>query len=73
MKARWKESDALRNPPVKGECVYCGKPATERDHVIPRGRGGVETVLACHTCNDSKGQRTPDEWLAAGLYSKVTE
>jgi 5-methylcytosine-specific restriction endonuclease McrA len=26
--------------PVKGECAYCLRPATEHDHVIPRGRPG---------------------------------
>ena len=57
--------------PVKGECAYCLGPATEHDHVIPRGRPGWDapdnTVPACVRCNRSKGSRTPDEWLAAGL------
>lgn len=49
---------------IKGECVYCGEPATEYDHPIP---GQPETVLSCRFCNQSKGRRTPLEWLAAGL------
>lgn len=53
-------------------CVYCGVPAEARDHVVPFSRGGRATaeniVPACHACNHSKAQRTPDEWLAAGLY-----
>ena len=58
---------------VLGECVYCGGPATERDHVVPKRRGGTDDpsnlVLACHACNTSKGLWTPDEWLAEGLYA----
>ena len=57
--------------PVKGECAYCLGPATEHDHVIPRGRLGWDApdnlVPACVRCNRSKASRTPDEWLAAGL------
>lgn len=38
-------------------CVYCGAPATSRDHLIPRGWSGpaarkyVPTVPACLDCN----------------------
>lgn len=53
-----------------GECVYCGSPAQTRDHPLPVNRGGdpADTVPACNYCNESKADRTPDEWLAAGLY-----
>lgn len=63
---------------VVGECVYCGGPATTWDHVAPRPHGrfgvgwgycGCERVPACKRCNASKGRRTPEEWLAAGLYA----
>jgi 5-methylcytosine-specific restriction endonuclease McrA len=41
----------------------------QRDHVLPRSRGGsdnlVNLVLACGDCNNRKGARTPGEWLAA--------
>ena len=54
---------------VIGECVYCFGPATEHDHVIPRGRPGWDDpdnlVPACGPCNNSKGPRTPAEWFAA--------
>lgn len=56
-----------RDAPAKGECVYCGDPATEHDHVIP---GDDEIVLSCLRCNSSKRKRTPDEWLADGLVGK---
>lgn len=64
----------VQMPPVKGECVYCGAPAKTWDHVLPRSRGGTNDpgnlVLACGSCNCSKGFRTPDEWLAAGLKGR---
>lgn len=60
-----------------GECVYCGRPATSHDHVVPRkhpqgGKCGrdCQLVSACHSCNVSKSNRTPDQWLAAGLYKR---
>lgn len=66
---RAKLVEAARNHVVIGECVYCGAPAMSFDHVIPRGRPGWEdnVVPACISCNASKNQRTPDEWLADGL------
>jgi 5-methylcytosine-specific restriction endonuclease McrA len=46
-------------------CVYCGSAATTVDHVMPRSRGGLDTwanlVACCVRCNNSKGDRTPDE------------
>lgn len=46
-----------RNP----QCAYCGKPATEADHIIARSRGGNTTpenlVPSCRSCNASKGAR----------------
>lgn len=60
-------------PSVIGlDCVYCGAPATNRDHVVPVRRGGCAVgnlVPACRRCNISKGARTPDEWLAGGLLA----
>lgn len=54
--------------PIKGECVYCGSPAREFDHVIPVSRGGPDEpsnkVPCCRSCNSSKRRRTPDEWFA---------
>ena len=50
-------------------CQYCGVKVSmttgTRDHVIPRSRGGPDTltnvVTACRACNVSKDDRTPDE------------
>lgn len=51
---------------VKGVCVYCGGPATCRDHDIPTSRGGTDDpsniVLACRKCNASKGRLTGKEF-----------
>lgn len=35
-----------------------------RDHVLPRSRGGRVTVPACWTCNNIKGDMTPQQWEA---------
>ena len=50
-------------------CQYCGKQPPRShltiDHVLPRSRGGEKTwenaVAACRTCNQRKGNRTPEE------------
>jgi 5-methylcytosine-specific restriction endonuclease McrA len=50
-------------------CQYCQKGGSAGhltlDHVLPRSRGGESTwenlVACCHTCNNRKGSRTPEE------------
>jgi 5-methylcytosine-specific restriction endonuclease McrA len=52
------------------KCTYCKIPLTPKtatyDHVIPIARGGLHVkenlTLACHSCNSSKKDRTPEEW-----------
>lgn len=50
-------------------CAYCGSTAGpfHIDHIFPASRGGHSRpdnlVVACATCNLSKGARTPQEWL----------
>jgi 5-methylcytosine-specific restriction endonuclease McrA len=48
-----------------GACGYCGGHATTVDHILPRSRGGkntwLNTVAACGSCNQRKGDRTPAE------------
>jgi 5-methylcytosine-specific restriction endonuclease McrA len=51
-----------------GHCAYCGKEVKlTLDHVIPLSKGGKHSidnvVPACLHCNDSKGARTPEQWL----------
>lgn len=53
-------------------CAYCGggtaDPVLECDHVVPRSRGGTDRVanlvMACRTCNATKNNHLPAEWLA---------
>jgi 5-methylcytosine-specific restriction endonuclease McrA len=46
-------------------CQYCGSPAENLDHVMPRSRGGTHTwenvVAACRRCNSRKENRLPHE------------
>jgi 5-methylcytosine-specific restriction endonuclease McrA len=45
------------------ECQYCGRPAENVDHIVPRSRGGGHTwdnvVAACRPCNSRKENRSP--------------
>lgn len=56
-----------------GRCQYCGSPAEDVDHVVPRSRGGEHrwenVVAACRRCNSWKQDRTPRE---AGLTLATT-
>ncbi len=46
-------------------CQYCGSPAENLDHVIPRSRDGEHSwdnvVAACRRCNSKKENRRPEE------------
>ena len=51
-------------------CVYCGDPSADTaDHLIPRIRGGSDAgenlVLACRSCNSSKGAMDVMAWHKA--------
>jgi len=52
----------------KRTCVYCGKKNVplEIEHVIPRSRGGVDSIrnlaIACNRCNKRKGNKTAAEF-----------
>jgi hypothetical protein len=56
-------------------CRYCGAVATELDHVQPYSRGGLTVVgnlvAACSLCNQSKGDRTPEEWRQAQAVQRL--
>lgn len=49
-------------------CAYCHQPSCqfEIDHILPRSRGGSNRpsnlALACHACNQEKGDRTAEEY-----------
>jgi len=50
------------------KCVYCGATNVplEIEHVIPKSRGGTDRidnlVIACHECNQKKGNKTAEEF-----------
>lgn len=53
----------------RGKCQYCNVPVTraefQYEHVVPRRQGGKtcweNIVVACHTCNQRKAGRTPEQ------------
>ena len=49
-----------------GRCVYCGNKATEIEHVIPKSKGGTDSVhnlvIACRKCNELKGKLSLKEF-----------
>jgi hypothetical protein len=62
-----------REQELPKNCVYCGSITDlTTDHLIPHSRGGDDSadnvVLACQTCNVSRGDRGVFEWL--GLKEK---
>jgi len=62
-----------REQELPKNCVYCGSTTDlTTDHLIPKCRGGDDSadnvVLACQTCNVSRGDRGVFEWL--GLKGK---
>ena len=54
---------------TEGLCKYCGELAMTFDHVIPVSKGGSadadNIVLACVSCNSSKGNKDLNVWLAS--------
>lgn len=45
-----------------GKCVYCGAKAAEIDHIVPRSKGGTNSVYnlvaSCKSCNEKKSNLT---------------
>lgn len=48
-------------------CVFCGAEATAIEHFVPIALGGPDIpenlVIACTSCNSSKGAKSPLAWL----------
>src|SRR5665213_3330579 len=42
-----------------GQCIYCPKPATTKEHIVPSAFGGYHVLLdaSCDTCQDTTGKR----------------
>ncbi|MFX0113634.1 MAG: HNH endonuclease, partial [Candidatus Hodarchaeota archaeon] len=63
----------IRERQTENVCIYCeSKNHLSIDHLIPQSRGGSDSgdnvVLACKSCNSSKGNRSLYEWI--GLESR---
>lgn len=61
------------------QCAYCGAKdrPLEIEHIIPRSRGGSNRVsnlaLACHDCNQRKGNKTAAEFGHPGIQGKAKQ
>jgi hypothetical protein len=48
-------------------CYFCGQPGDTIDHLLPRAKGGhttpINCVCACHVCNQSKADRSLEDFL----------
>lgn len=61
------------------KCAYCGATNTplEIEHIIPRSRGGSNRVsnltLACHDCNQRKGNKTAAEFGHPDIQGKAKQ
>jgi 5-methylcytosine-specific restriction endonuclease McrA len=79
--ARAAELNALKraeqiNEACSGRCVYCGSDQDLGiDHVVPYGSGGstlpFNLVIACATCNASKGHKNAAEFILAAVRLAV--
>ncbi len=58
-------------------CAYCQQPSArlQVEHLIPKGRGGSDRlsnlVLACESCNITKGKKTAQEFGFAHLMAQA--
>ena len=59
------------------KCAYCGRTNVplEVEHIIPKSRGGSDRVsnlaIACHDCNDKKGNKTAEEFGYPNIQKKA--
>ena len=61
----------------KHKCAYCGKKNVplEIEHIVPRSHNGSNRVsnltIACHECNQSKGNQTAEEFGYPNIQAKA--
>ncbi|WP_421977159.1 HNH endonuclease [Roseivirga seohaensis] len=50
---------------TKYSCYYCGQmERCTKDHFYPKSKGGEITVWACSLCQNTKGAKTPTQFLS---------
>jgi hypothetical protein len=42
----------------------CSKRRPTRDHIHPKSRSGVLTIICCQHCNEEKGSLNLEEWVS---------
>ncbi len=63
----------------KHKCAYCGKKniPLEIEHIVPKIKGGTNRVsnltIACHKCNQKKGDRTAAEFGHTEIQKKAKQ
>jgi len=54
-------------------CLWCGRPATTVDHIIPSSKGGSDLpqnlLASCSECNTKRGNRPAFSYLKEKAYS----
>lgn len=58
-----------------GYCCYCEKKLNKysytREHIIPKSRGGKDTLPCCKRCNSMRGSLTLQQFLHKVIYSDL--
>jgi len=54
-------------------CLWCGRPATTVDHIIPSSKGGSDLpqnlLASCSECNTKRGNRPAFSYLKENIHS----
>lgn len=60
------EEREMRLEELGRNCIYCGAPGAQLDHVVPLAKGGAHAVWnlvpACLQCNYGKRASNPRTW-----------
>jgi len=53
-------------------CLWCGRPATTVDHIVPSSKGGSDLpqnlLAACMECNTKRGNRSAFSYLIGKVF-----
>jgi len=77
-KIKWSSSirEYIRDLERDKICIYCSSAHDlSIDHLIPKSRGGPDiadnAILACRTCNSSKGDKGVYEWYGLNRRNEI--